>query len=100
MELRTLHAHGWSISRLAREYGLGRRTVKREVESPEARRYERRAKPTALTEAQAAHVERRLTACPTIRGTLLHHELQRDYGYRRELSCLHAALQTATATGY
>lgn len=81
MELRALHSHGWSINRLAREFGLNWRTVKREVESLEARRYEGRHKPTALTEAQQAHIERRLIVCPTIRGTILHHELRRDYGY-------------------
>lgn len=81
MELRALHAHGWSVNRLAREFGLSWRTVKREVESAEPRRYEVRAKPTALTEAQTAHIERRLIVCPTIRGTILHHELRRDYGY-------------------
>ena len=57
MELRVLHQHGWSISALAREFGLSRNTVRRELESAEPRRYPMRAKPTALTEAQRAHVE-------------------------------------------
>ncbi len=69
MELHALHKHGWTISALAREFGLNWRTVKRELESPEPRRYPERAKPTALTEAQRAHLERRLAVCPTIRGT-------------------------------
>lgn len=81
MELKVLHDHGWSISRLAREYGLSWNTVKREIASPTPRRYPQRVKPTMLTEAQLAHVERRLAMCPTIRGTILHHELRRDYGY-------------------
>lgn len=81
MELKALHAHGWSISQLAREFGLNWRTVKREVTSDGPRRYPERVKPTALTPAQRAHVERRLAVCPTIRGTDLHHELHRDYGY-------------------
>ena len=81
MELRVLHQHGWSISALAREFGLSRNTVKRELESPEPRRYPARAKPTALTEAQRAHVERRLAVCPTIRGTDLHGELVGQYEY-------------------
>jgi len=81
MELRVLHQHGWSVSALAREFGLNRRTVKRELESVAPRRYPVREKPTALTEAQRAHVERRLAVCPGIRGTVLHHELRRDYGY-------------------
>ena len=45
MELRVPHQHGWSISALAREFGLSRNTVKRELESPEPRRYPARAKP-------------------------------------------------------
>ena len=81
MELHVLHKHGWTISALAREFGLNWRTVKRELESGEPRRYSERAKPTALTEAQQAHVERRLAVCPTLRGTDLHGELVRDYEY-------------------
>ena len=81
MELHALHKHGWTISALAREFGLNWRTVKRELESGEPRRYSERTKPTALTEAQQAHVERRLAVCPTLRGTDLHGELVRDYEY-------------------
>lgn len=81
MELKVLHQHGWSISALAREFGLNWRTVKREVTSDTPRHYAHRAKPTALTDAQHAHVERRLGVCPTIRATDLHHERRRDYGY-------------------
>jgi transposase len=81
MELHVLHHHGWSISALAREFGLNWRTVKREVMSDAVRRYPQRAEPTALTEPQLRHVERRLASCPTIRGTDLHGELTRDYGY-------------------
>jgi transposase len=81
MELHALHKHGWTISALAREFGLNWRTVKRELESGEPRHYAERVKPTALTVAQQAHVERRLAVCPTLRGTDLHGELVRDYEY-------------------
>jgi transposase len=81
MAIKVLHAHGWSISRLAREFGLSRTTVRRELASQEPRHYPARSKPTALTEAQQAHVDRRLAMCPSIRGTILHHELCRDYEY-------------------
>jgi transposase len=81
MEIKVLHDHGWSISRLAREFGLCRETIRRELASEEPRQYPDRIKPTALTDAQLAHVERRLAMCPSIRGTILHHELCRDYGY-------------------
>jgi transposase len=81
MELHVLRRHGWSLSALAREFGLNRRTVKREVEAEGPRRYPQRAKPRALSEAQLAHVERRLVVCPSIRGTDLFGELQRDYAF-------------------
>jgi len=81
MELHVLHQHGWSISALAREFGLNWRTVQRELASPGPRRYPERARPTALTEAQLRHVERRLGVCPPLRGTDLHGELCREYGY-------------------
>jgi transposase len=81
MEIKVLHQHGWSISALAREFGLSWNTVKRVITSPEPRHYAPRSKPTALSDAQLAHVERRLAMCPTLRGTILHHELCHDYGY-------------------
>lgn len=81
MELHVLHQHGWSISALAREFGLNWRTVKREVTSQAPRSYSKRAQPTALREPQLRHIERRLGVCPRIRGTDLHAELVRDYGY-------------------
>lgn len=82
MELKVLQTHGWSVSRLAREFGLSRTTIRRELASEGPRRYAPRSTPTALSEAQCAHVERRLAMCPTLRGTVLYHELCRDYGYR------------------
>ena len=81
MELHVLYKHGWSISALAREFGLNWRTIKRELASPGPRSYPERAKPTALSEAQLRHVERRLVVCPSIRGTDLHTELCREYEY-------------------
>jgi transposase len=81
MELHVLHQHGWSISKLAREFGLNWRTVKREDSSQGPRCYSKRAQPTALTDPQLRHIERRLAVCPSIRGTDLHGELCRDYSY-------------------
>lgn len=81
VELKALHRLGWSVSALAREYGLSRNTVYRELESPEPRHYGPRSRSAALTPAQRAHVERRLAVCPQIRGTDLHAELRHDYGY-------------------
>ena len=60
MSLRVLRSHGWSIAALAQEFRLNWRTVKREVEAEEPRRYPERERPTALPRAQLAHVERRL----------------------------------------
>jgi transposase len=81
VELKVLHDHGWSVSALAREFGLSRTTVYRELASRGPRRYAERERPAALNEAQHMHVERRLAVCPTIRGTDLHAELRRGYGY-------------------
>ena len=82
MSLRVLRSHGWNITALPREFGLNWRTVKREVESGEPRHYPERAKPTALTPAQLAHGQLRLEVCPGIRGTIVHGELEVDYGYQ------------------
>jgi transposase len=80
MELKALRRFGWSVSALAREYGLSRTTVYKELASEQPRVYER-ARPTAMSEAQLIHVERRLTVCPGIRGSDLHAELGYEYGY-------------------
>ena len=80
MELKALSRLGWSVTALAREYGLSRTTIYRELASPSPRHYER-AKPTALSEPQLIHIERRLTVCPNVRGTDLHAELRYEYGY-------------------
>jgi transposase len=81
MELKALRKHGWTISALAREFGLSRNTVRKELASDAPRGYPERDKPTELTPSQLAHVERRLAVYPTIRGTHLHYELQRHYDY-------------------
>jgi hypothetical protein len=85
MELHVLRRYGWTLSALAREFGLNRRTVKREIEAEGPRHYPERAKPTALSDAQLTHVERRLAVCPNIRGTDLFGELHRDYGFVGQL---------------
>ena len=81
MDLRALHRHGWSISAFAREFHLNRRTVSRELEAVEPRRYPDRAAKHPLTRSQLAHIERRLAVCPRLRATDLHHELRSGYGY-------------------
>lgn len=82
MELHVLHQHGWSVSALARHFNLNRRTVARQLEAECPRGYPDRASLYPLTEAQLAHVERRLAVCPMLRTTDLHRELCTDYGYR------------------
>ena len=39
MELHALYQHGWNVSALAREYGISRTTVRRELANPQQRRY-------------------------------------------------------------
>ena len=75
MELHVLHDHGWSISALAREFGLDWRTARRYVRADKSPRYRPRACPAELTAAQLAHVERRLATCPNLRVTVLEREL-------------------------
>ena len=82
MELKALRRLGWRISDLAREFGLSRTTVYKELASPVPRAYGPRPQPAALCEAQLVHVERRLSVCPGIRGPDLHAELRADYGYQ------------------
>lgn len=68
VELKGLRDHGWTITQIAKEYGLSRDTVRRELVSDAPRTYPERAKPTALGEPQLVHVERRLVVCPNIRA--------------------------------
>jgi transposase len=81
MELKALRRLGWTVSAMAREFGLSRTTIYKELASNGTRRYGPRPRPMALNEAQAVHVERRLVVCPGIRGTDLHAELRSAYGY-------------------
>jgi transposase len=100
MELHALARHGWSIAALAREFGLNWRTVKRYVIAQEVPRYRPRARPAELTAAQLAHVERRLTACPDLRATVLLRELADEYGYTGSYASLRrrvVILRPATA---
>ncbi len=55
MELHALHRHGWTVSALAREFGLSRNTVRRELASPEQRRYASRTVRSALTDAHGQY---------------------------------------------
>jgi transposase len=80
MEWKVLHAHGWSVSRLAREFGLSRTTIRRELTVRHRAAILRAARPRR-SPTQQAHVERRLAMCPTLRGTVLYHELGREFGY-------------------
>jgi transposase len=88
MELHVLHAHGWSIAALAREFGLDWRTARRYATAGEPPRYRPRVRPAELTAAQLAHVERRLAACPDLRATVLLRELRAAYAYTASYASL------------
>ena len=88
MELHALHRHGWSIADLAREFGVNWRTAKRYATQAEPPRYRPRARPAEPTAAQLAHVERRLTACPDLRATVLLREIREGHGYTGSYSSL------------
>ncbi len=80
--MHVLHTkHGWSISALAREFEVNWRTAKRHATSEVPLGYSPRRQPTALNEAQIAHITRRLTVCPALRGTTLYREAV-ELGYR------------------
>ena len=80
MEMKALHHHGWTVSCVGPRVRICRDTVRRELGREGPAQYVR-AKPTNLTPAQLAHVERRLGGCATIRGTDLHQELVEHYAY-------------------
>jgi transposase-like protein len=81
VELKALRHHGCSVSDLAREYGLSRDTVRRELASEHPRGDPEYAKLAALSEPQLVHIECRLVVYPNIRGTGLQAELRHEYGY-------------------
>jgi hypothetical protein len=63
--MHALHqGHGWSISRIAREFDVTWRTARRYATAATVPRYRPRARPAELSQAQAAHVVRRLGAIP------------------------------------
>lgn len=81
MELKALHDHGWSPTQLAREFGLSRTTIYKELANPAPRVYGPRPAPFLFTAAQVIYLEQRLVTCPDIRGTDLHAELREHYRY-------------------
>jgi transposase len=79
--MHALHVHhGWSISKLAKEFGVNWRTAHRYAIADAVPRYRPRQRPAELTEAQLAHLERRLGRCADLRATTLYREL-RELGY-------------------
>jgi transposase len=98
MDLRALHRQGWTVSALARRFRLNRRTVRRDIAAERPRRYPDRPTRHPLTEAQLAHVARRLGVCPTLRTTDLHRELQKDYAYAGSYTTLRRALLLVRVT--
>jgi transposase len=73
--------HGWSISKIAREFGVNWRTAHRYATSEDVPRYSPRERPAELTKAQLVHLERRLDRCSDLRATTLYRELV-ELGYR------------------
>lgn len=86
--MHALHAHyGWSISRIAQEFGVNWRTARRYASSEAVPRYRGREHPAELTQAQAAHLQRRLAQCADLRATTLHRELA-ELGYQGSYASL------------
>ena len=79
--MHALHeGHGWSIAQIAREFDVTWRTARRYASAQEVPRYAPREQPAELTEAQAAHVLRRLGVCVDLRATTLYREVA-ELGY-------------------
>jgi transposase len=75
--MHALHAHhGWSISKIAKEFGVDWRTARRYATSEAVPRYPTRERPAELTEVQLAYLQRRLGRCHDLRATTLYRELQ------------------------
>lgn len=80
--MHALHAHhGWSISKIAAEFGVNWRTARRYATSEAVPRYRPREGSAELTEAQLVYLERRLDRCSDLRATTLYRELQ-ELGYQ------------------
>lgn len=79
--MHTLHTkHGWTIAKIAREFGVNWRTARRYAKAPAVPRYPRRESPADLSPSQEAHVVRRLRVCSELRATTLYREV-RGLGY-------------------
>lgn len=79
--MHTLHTkHGWTIAKIAREFGVNWRTARRYATAPEVPRYPKRESPADLSPSQEAHVVRRLRVCSELRATTLYREV-RGLGY-------------------
>jgi transposase len=79
--MHALHqSHGWSIAKIAREFDVTWRTARRYATAETVPRYRPRARPAELSQAQVAHVTRRLGAHPELRATTLYREVQ-ELGY-------------------
>jgi transposase len=89
VEIRVLHRQGMGIRAIARELGIARKTVRRYLEAPDARRYGPRApRPTKLSPFEVYLRERIEAARPDwIPATVLLRELQ-ERGYDGGISQL------------
>src|SRR5712691_4286197 len=103
--MHALHAqHGWSISKIAREFGVNWRTARRCATGEAVPRYLPRERPAELTEAQLAHVRRRLGRCADLRATTLYRELRKLHalveilGYSRMVAVRFATDTTRPTT--
>ena len=88
MEIRVLHRQGMGIRAIARELGMSRKTVRRYLEAPDARRYgPRAARPTKLSPFEA-YLRERIEAArpdPVVRfETAPGEQLQADFTYVRK----------------
>jgi transposase len=85
--------HGWSICKIARDFGVDWRTARRYATAEAVPRYRSRQRLAELTEAQLAYLERRLRCCHDLRATTLYRELA-ELGYRGSYPSLVRRIRT------
>jgi transposase len=95
VEIKLLRKHGWSLRQIAEETGCAVNTVRRALQEPALRSYERRVKrETKLGPHEAYLRARQQAASPLwIPATVLYREIK-IRGYQGEMSQLRAFLRT------
>jgi hypothetical protein len=80
MELKVLHWHDWTVSQLAREFGIGRTTVVQGAGERDVAAVRGAGQGDSAEQGAGDAHGTAAGGVPGIRGTILYDELRRDYG--------------------